>query len=214
MIAKNYFYIMRKLINKYILIPIVLIGSHAGCASKGPYQIDLMPPPDVYDTESLNPFAKDPVKPQAGILYATNRAPASGEDEEELIYANRRGYLVRLGRAEIDFGDQQIDWEEARRISLLKNRGAGYPLIVKNVQEYGVLDRSYHMFMQPEDRADDPKAAAKRFTAEINQKLAVSKKKDIFIYVHGYKVIFEDPILDISQQYSLAQVQNKRMFLL
>lgn len=169
------------------------------CASKGPYQIELMPPPDVYDTQHINPFAAEAEmrkrKPKTGILYATDRAPATDKDKKDLIYANRRGYLVRLGRADIGFGDETIDWEEARRISLLKNRSDKYPLKVKSVGEYGVLDRSYHPFMRPQDRADNPHAAAKRYADEINEKLSVSDVKDIFIYVHGYKVIFDNPIL-------------------
>jgi esterase/lipase superfamily enzyme len=183
---------------KYAAPGAVSISLLVGCASKGPYQIELMPPPDVYDTR-INPYADEETMkkrvPRTGILYATDRAPATEEDKKELNYANRRGYLVRLGRADIGFKDQAIDWEEARRISLLKNRTEKYPLNVTSVQEYGVLDRSYHPFMNPQDKADDPRAAAKRYAAEINEKLAVSEVKDIFIYVHGYKVIFENPVL-------------------
>jgi esterase/lipase superfamily enzyme len=184
---------------KCLVLGVVSIGTLISCASKGPYQIELMPPPDVYDTQRINPYADEETMkervPWSGILYATDRAPATEEDKNDLIYANRRGYLVRLGRADIGFKDQAIDWEEARRISLLKNRTEKYPLNVKSVEEYGVLDRSYHPFMRPEDKADDPHAAAKRYAEEINVKLAVSDVKDIFIYVHGYKVIFDNPIL-------------------
>ena len=183
---------------KCLVLGMLSIGTLISCASKGPYQIELMPPPEVYDTR-INPYDDEETMkkrvPRTGILYATDREPATENDKKELIYANRRGYLVRLGRADIGFKDQAIDWEEARRISLLKNRTENYPLNVTSVEEYGILDRSYHPFMRPEDKADDPRAAAKRYAAEINEKLAVSDVKDIFIYVHGYKVIFENPIL-------------------
>ena len=182
---------------KHIVFAALLV-SLASCASKGPYQIELMPPPDVYDTR-INPYDDEEIMrkrvPRTGLLYATDRAPATEEDKKELIYANRRGYLVRMGRAEIGLKGGAIDWEEVRDISLLKNRTEKYPLNVKSVEEYGILDRSYHPFMRPEDKADDPRAAAKRYAAEINEKLAVSEVKDIFVYVHGYKVIFENPIL-------------------
>lgn len=39
--------------------------------------------------------------------------------------------------------------------------------------------------MEPDDR----------FAAEINRKLAQSRSKDVFIYVHGFKVGFENPVL-------------------
>jgi len=186
---------------KCFVLGVLSINLLVGCASKkGFTQIDLMPPPDVYDAQTVNPFADEGTmrkrKPRSGILFATDRAPANAEEKKDgLIYSNRRGYLVRLGRADIEFDKKQIDWEEARRVSLLKNRSSKYPLHVKSVKEYGVLDRSYNLFMDPKDKANDPHAAAKRFAAEINEKLALSNHKDIYIYVHGYKVIFDNPIL-------------------
>jgi esterase/lipase superfamily enzyme len=36
---------------------------------------------------------------------------------------------------------------------------------------------------------------AKRFADQVNAKLAISQRKDIFLYVHGYKVVFENPLL-------------------
>jgi len=92
-------------------------------------------------------------------------------------------------------GEGQYTWEEARRISLLKNRADNYPLKVTSVEEIGILDRSFSIFTQPEMIPADPKAASKRFAELINAKLAISKKKDVYIYVHGYKVVFSNPIL-------------------
>ncbi|MCG6973946.1 MAG: alpha/beta hydrolase [Desulfobacterales bacterium] len=84
--------------------------------------------------------------------------------------------------------------EEARRISLLKNRADNYPLKVTAVEEAGILDRSFSIFTR-EMMPADPKAAERRFAELINAKLAIAKKKDVFIYVHGYKVVFSNPVL-------------------
>ena len=40
----------------------------------------------------------------------------------ERHYASRRGYLLRLGRAEILHGDGRLSWREARQLSLAKQR--------------------------------------------------------------------------------------------
>ena len=109
MISKSSFHVS---LLKCLVLGLVSIAVLISCASKGPYQIELMPPPEVYDTR-ISPFAdEDTMKkrvPRAGILYATDRAPATEEDKKELVYANRRGYLVRLGRADIGFKNQDID---------------------------------------------------------------------------------------------------------
>ena len=39
-------------------------------------------------------------------------------------------------------GPEGISWEEARRMSLLKNRTDKYPLKVVEVEELGILDKS------------------------------------------------------------------------
>jgi len=165
------------------------------CASNNPFEINLMPAPDIYEEGDIEPFTDtNPMDsiPYSGILYATDRKPATdGRD----TYLNERGSELRLGIAEIDLGAGKINWEGARRISLLKNRTEKYPLKVSNVEEIGILDRSFSIFTPSKMIPDPPDAAAKQFAAQINKKLEISKNKSIFIYIHGYKVVFENPIL-------------------
>ena len=116
------------------------------CATGGPYQLNLMPAPDVYDDGAIDPFTDtDPIEkiPYSGILYATNRAPAV---DEEGYYLNQRGGVLRLGAARIQLGKEGVTWEEARQISLAKNRTDKYPLKVTEVEELGILDRSGAFF--------------------------------------------------------------------
>jgi esterase/lipase superfamily enzyme len=131
--------------------------------------------------------------PYFGMLYASDRKPIS--EPGEPYYSNNRGFELRLGKAGVKMGEGQYTWEEARQISLLKNRGGNYPLRVTAVEEIGILDRSVTVFTPPEKIPPDPKAPGKQFAELINAKLAISKKKDVYIYVHGYKVVFSNPIL-------------------
>jgi esterase/lipase superfamily enzyme len=174
---------------------IVFIIYLSGCATNKPYEIELMPAPDVYEKGLIDPFNdRNPLKeiPYEGILYATDRRPS---DAEHHFYLNKRGHLTRLGSARIEMGPQGISWEEARRMSLLKNRTDNYPLKVVGVEELGVLDRSITVLTDPAMVPPDPRQPAERYAAFINAKLNSSRRKDIFIYVHGYKVVFENPLL-------------------
>lgn len=174
---------------------LALIVYLSGCATHKPYEIELMPAPDVYEKGLIDPFSdRNPLKaiPYEGILYATDRQPS---DADHHFYLNKRGYLTRLGSARIEIGPQGISWEEARRMSLLKNRTTKYPLKVVEVDELGILDRSITVFTDPAMVPSDPRQPAERFAAFINAKLNRSQRKDIYIYVHGYKVVFENPLL-------------------
>jgi esterase/lipase superfamily enzyme len=180
-----------------ILLVALLVTSLAGCARHNPKQLFLMPAPDIYDTGAIDPFTDaDPMElmPYKGILYATDRKP----DTSNLLnhfYENKRGYVLRLGLGKMILGESDMTWEEARQISLLKNRTQKYPIKISGIEEFGILDRSNNIAVQPEELGPEARIPANRFAAKINAKLAVSQRKDIFIYVHGYKVVFENPLL-------------------
>ena len=179
---------------------IFLIGTAftlAACAYTKPAQIDLMPAPDVYDEGAIDPFADSSfveTGPGFGLFYATDRAPV-GEKDQERFYLNARGHLLRLGVAQVELSTKAINWEEARRISLLKNRTDKYPLKVGGIQEFGVLADSYTVFDEPDQKSSLSNRPGRHFAARIDKKLARSRQKEIFIYVHGYKVVFENPLL-------------------
>jgi len=183
-----------------LVIALLALLSLSACATEKIDQINLMPAPDVYDEGVIDPFTDTNMvvnNPTGGMLYATDRLP--DPEAESPKYLSERGGLVRLGVANIKAGDTDMTWEEARKISLLKNRSAKYPLKVTAIQEFGLLDRSYNVFTDPNLIAAEPRLPAKQFANKIGAKLQVSKRKDIYVYVHGYKVVFENPILVASE---------------
>ena len=160
-------------------------------------QVDLMPPPEVYADGMFNPLPdRDPMEliPYQGLLYATDRRPA-GPDDKESFYLNERGELLRLGVARISLHEEDIDWEEVRNISLLKNRSDKYPIRVIGINEYGILEDTIPGFAAREDYGEDLLDGDEEFAAAVNAQLARSTRKHIYIYVHGYKVVFENPML-------------------
>ena len=175
----------------------------AGCASGGPATLDMMPAPAAYEQQAA-PFGIDDGVAEAGevavrdMLYVTNRAPA-GADDEERFYSGERGYLLRAGAARIAFGDTDITWDEAREISLLKNRPGSFPLRVHGLTEFGVLADSVSIFTPLDEAMAVERREQQRFLEEVERRLAQSAVNDIFIYVHGYKVNFENPLLVASE---------------
>ena len=175
---------------------LVLALALSACGGAKPFQIELMPAPEVYD-EDFNPFSDtgsiDDL-PYQGVLYATDRMPAT-EDSKERFYLNDRGHYLHLGLARVKLARADITWEEARRLSLAKNRSEKYPIEVSDIEEFGGLDRSATAFLPPDAFGADPHVPAAEFAAAVNSRLATSKRKHVYIYVHGYKVVFENPIL-------------------
>jgi esterase/lipase superfamily enzyme len=155
-----------------------------------------MPAPDIYAVGGIDPFeARALGKSMSGapVLYATDRQPSEVADEANPYYLNERGSLLRLGIAQVRLGEQPMSWEEVRRITLQKEREQDYPLAVVDVDEWGVLDRSQSPFTIAEI-GEVGSEARERFVDVVDERLRRSEHKDVYIYVHGYKVVFENPV--------------------
>ena len=173
----------------------------SACASGGPHTINLMPAPEVFAGGKINPLPKGspPVShDDFGVLYATDRIPAEPHSERP-FYLNEPGFVLRLGTARVKGGISGMDWEEARRISLADNRTTNYPLQVVSVNEVGVLANKYTFVTRPDLASTATDQAGKQFAGLVNQRLTDSGVKDVYIYVHGYRVVFDNPVLIASE---------------
>jgi len=184
--------------SKAICAPAVMFLLSA-CADTPITEIDLMPAPDVFGDGLLDPLPERyPFEniPYKGVLYATDRAPATADDKEN-YYVNDRGQVLRVGVAELDFGDSGLDWQAAREISLLKSRSDKYPVKVRSATEWGLLKSTLPFWIDldlvPEEINTND--ATDQFAEAINAQLARSKNKHVYIYTHGYRVVFENPLL-------------------
>ena len=176
---------------------LLILPALAGCSSAGQYSIPFMPPPAFLEAAEIPPFSDPgPVAepPDPRVLYATLREPAA-EGTVDRFYGTERASSLRLGSSRIVLGRSDITWDMARKMSILKNSTEDYPLQVAELEEFGVLDRTLHPILEPRDGGVPDARPRERFVAGINARLATSRDQDIFIYVHGYKVNFENPIL-------------------
>ncbi len=171
----------------------------AGCSSPPVDQINLMPAPDVYGDGLLNPLPDTALfgeRSHNGILFATDRRPSKAGDKEK-YYLSDPGFSVRVGLAEIQFGKKDFTWETARDISLLKSRTDHFPVQIVHVEEWGAIGSTIPFWLDPSlvSEEERPEDATRKFAEAINRQLATAKKKHVYLYVHGYKVAFENPVL-------------------
>ena len=137
--------------------------------------------------------------PYKGILYVTDREPATADDNSR-FYQNDRGSALRVGSALIGYVGKEKTVEELQEIALAKSGTRKFPLAVTELNEMGILGSAlpYGKLTQLSQFGDTP-SADESLTDAINAKLAQSARKDVYLYVHGYKVVFENPLLIAAQ---------------
>ena len=94
-----------------------------------------------------------------------------------------------------------IDDEDVVAAAQFIRDNAHLPIKVTDVDEWGVLESSVPFFFDfdLDESIDAPPDASKRYAEAINAQLARSKNKSVYIYVHGYKVVYENPVLVSSE---------------
>ena len=97
----------------------------------------------------------------------------------------------------MQMGEKEFEWDFAREISMLSARSEKYPLRITDVDEWGILYDTLPFWIDRELEADGnpPPDGAKRFAEAINAQMQQSGRKDVFIYIHGFKVVYENPVL-------------------
>ncbi len=181
------------------LIGVALMVS--ACSSSRRYKIDLMPAPTVFEDGTIDPLPKGqpPVSyDEFRMLYATDRKPSDNPDERP-FYLDEAGFIIRLGEASVKAGPPGADWEAVRQVTLAKNRSEAYPLEVVSVRGNGYLADTYSFLTRsiPEDTLPDDRG--REFARLVDKRLAASGDKDIYIYIHGFRVMFDVPVLVASE---------------
>ena len=177
-----------------LLLLLMVIGA---CSGTGSHKINLMPAPTVFEDGEVNPLPEGspPVSyDNFRMLYATDRKPSDNPDERP-FYLNEPGYIIRLGHARVKAGAPGTDWEAVRRISLARNRSGNYPLEVVSITETGALPSTYSFLTRSVPEAASSDERGKKFAGLVNQRLTASDVKDVYIYVHGFRVVFDVPVL-------------------
>ncbi|MDC7242320.1 MAG: alpha/beta hydrolase [Spirochaetales bacterium] len=182
--------------NRLHLIILTLLSLiTASCATVKAYEHPVMTPPAILDDDQYNPFIGAPVlkdRNRLPVLFATNRIPA-GEGDKQPHYLDQRTDLIRFGEAGVAISNRNLTWDDMAMIEDYRNRKRDGIMKVTDVEDYGIMDDSATIFSGSEDEIDG--YAKERFLIQLRSQLARSETKDVYIFVHGYNVSFENPIM-------------------
>lgn len=163
---------------------------------KRAYQKILIPTPDLFLGTKNDPFEHTGEKekdPSVEIYYATERQRIASPSAA--FYNAKRDHVLHLGIASVRIGTAGTTWEEIARQSIKQKRERQLFLEVTGIQEFGDLVTSLPEGLVNKDQEARCHQLNASFTQGIDQKLKHSRQKDIYIFVPGFKVPFEDPLL-------------------
>jgi esterase/lipase superfamily enzyme len=183
-----------------ILACVLLI---AGCAESR----NLMPTPNLYTDETVTLFEALPeeyTSPLVELLYVTDRAPETDE-AGNLRYGYNRSNSLAVGTTVVNLG-QNATWEELVEASQTHTRFGKFELRLVSVDEFARLPPTPLPFQVMDGKiVEVPEAVAARdasvarLQAEVRRRLALTPRKDVYIYVHGYHNTFEDAAFALAE---------------
>lgn len=159
------------------LASVALAVMAAGCATVEPH---LAPAPAVFKDARL---AFDQTLPQAlkttrlPVFFATTRAATDGPEH----FGNGAAEGVSLGMAEVRLGEPAWTWDDLRASDHTSTVDKPRIGAVEAVNVVGKLASG-----------DDTTEAERAFVAAIDAQLARTRNQDLVVYVHGYRVTFDE----------------------
>ena len=175
-----------------ILLALLLL---AGCAGR-----PLMPTPNLYSETDREPFEQ--VAPalrtsHVDLLYVTDRAPERSE-QGDLVYGYGRSRSMAFGSAKVEIGKGET-WEALVEDSRRRDRSKNWVLRLEDVRELGRFPETPFPFAHRDNRIVQDAAVLGAHSStvdalrqEIARRLAMTPKKEVLIYVHGYNNDFDD----------------------
>ena len=160
----------------------------------------MMPTPNVHlnaDQDSYHNLAEELKSTEVNLFYVTDRRPEQ-DDEGKLRYGYGRSASLAFGTAVVDLG-VDITWEDLLQASRTKRRSKPVILALRQVNEHARGPHSPIPYAMVGDQiVEEPTMLAEReqaiqaFRRMLVQRLALTPRKEVFIYVHGYHNHFDD----------------------
>jgi len=150
----------------------------------------LMPPPELYASGDLDPFAGKST--DYAVMFATDRNVVD-TDKPKKRFGNERGEGLHIGRATVRIGGGTRSWEQVEEES---RAGRQLPIDLLKVEDFGMLAGTY--WEEGVDRAGEWTDAAyeadRKFYAAVNEELQRTKSNRIVFYCTGFNANFSWPI--------------------
>ncbi len=183
-----------------ILICVLLI---AGCAESR----QLMPTPNLYTDEYATLFEALPqeyASTLVELIYVTDRVPETDE-AGNLRYGYGRSNSLAVGTTVVDLG-QNATWEDLVEASRTQTRVSDFELRLVSIDEFTRMPPTpvpYELIdgkvFEDREIAAARDASAARMKAEVKRRLALTPRKDVYLYVHGYNNTFEDAAFALAE---------------
>jgi len=185
----------------------IVIGAIAfvltGCATTFP----MMPTPALYTGENAKPLFNDlsidSRRPSLDLLFVTDRAPAAQADD--LPYTAGRSRSMAFGSATIEFGED-LSWDELVKESTATQRVRPVQLKLGPTTERGRFPATpFEVVIAPDGVRRVPavveayEKAKHQLQAEIASRLAIARRKEVVLFVHGYHTSFEQAALTMGE---------------
>ena len=181
----------------------VLASLLAGCATTH----SLMPTPSVYTGPSAKPLFADASiasgPPTLDLLFITDRAPAEQADVSP--YTGSRSRSLAFGSTMIQFGED-VSWDVLAKESTATQRVAPLRLKLGPTTELGRFPAiPYAVTVAPDGIRRVPavveahEKAKQQLQAEIARRIAIARRKEVVLFVHGYDSSFESAALTMGE---------------
>ena len=142
-------------------------------------------------------LAQDLKRTEVPLFYITDRAPEQ-DDEGHLHYGYDRSASLAFGKAVVDLGKDRT-WEELLQASRTQRRLKSVSLELGGVEEIVRGPDIPVPFREIDGKiVEEPglvaqsKAATEAFRRVMVRQLELTQRKEIFLFVHGFRNSFED----------------------
>ncbi len=165
----------------------------------------MMKTPNLYANFKSNTFSH--VEPhfrnnKVDVLYVTDRKPMRNNT---LKYGFGRSASMAYGSYVVEFG-KEITWDDLVKESLSKKRSLSLDIRTFKVAEHGrfpdtplpLIASQGDIIIEPSSKTHQEEIG-NQFQEEIQNRLALTSRKEAYIYIHGYHSPFEDSSFVIAQ---------------
>jgi hypothetical protein len=163
-----------------------------------------MTTPAVVSAGHIDPFQSvvpEHQNTEAPVFVASART-ASGKTFPAHFYTTERSRMVRVGLATLEIGPG-MTWDELVEESLAAKRSRDPRIALTAYEEYGPLWSTAWppniRFDRDWDAAGVDRGPGDRFVEAIEEQLALSQRKQITVYVHGFNTKFDENLKRASE---------------
>jgi esterase/lipase superfamily enzyme len=187
----------------FCMIAACLAVYSGGCGG-GP---SLVATPNLYTQGGPHPFGNVPEDLQNNrveLFYATDRVPEVQEDGT-IHYGYGRSQSLAIGNCTVTIGED-LGWPELVEVSTSKTRPKDLPLAVARIDEWVrfpssstpliKVDGEFVVDPAIQEAADIAKIKAMGL---LEERLAASERKEIYVFIHGYNNSFEAAAFRMAQ---------------